>query len=168
MDQFHHLFAKLDQNNDGFISIAELQDEMRKHGILSSNGKMQVKRGLVDSYDKNKDGLLDYEEFLCYMMDRERKWKIYFHDLDKNKCGVIDQDDIICLFKELGVVISKPNAKKIIQMIDKDSSLTVDWNEFLQHIILNPVDTIGELVSSWKHGLQPHDPEKDKTGLEDE
>lgn len=21
------------------------------------------------------------------MMDRERKWKIYFHDLDKNKCG---------------------------------------------------------------------------------
>lgn len=109
MDQFHHLFAKLDQNNDGFISIAELQDEMRKHGILSSNGKMQVKRvwkmqlwgkiqrwhvsqfvsfkGLVDSYDKNKDGLLDYEEFLCYMMDRERKWKIYFHDLDKNKCG---------------------------------------------------------------------------------
>lgn len=21
------------------------------------------------------------------MMDRERKWKIYFNDLDKNKCG---------------------------------------------------------------------------------
>lgn len=30
--------------------------------------------------------------------------------------GEIDQDDIICLFQELGVVISKPNAKKIIQM----------------------------------------------------
>ncbi|KAF6736171.1 Calcium-binding mitochondrial carrier protein SCaMC-1-B [Oryzias melastigma] len=150
MDQFHHLFAKLDQDNDGFISVAELQDEMRKHGILSSSGKVQ---SLVDSYDKDRDGLLDYEEFLHYMMDRERKWKIYFHDLDKNKCGVIDQDDIICLFKELGVVISKPNAKKIIQMIDKDSSMTVDWDEFLQHIILNPVDNIGELVSSWKHSL---------------
>lgn len=44
MDQFHHLFAKLDQDNDGFISVAELQDEMRKHGILSSSGKVQVKR----------------------------------------------------------------------------------------------------------------------------
>lgn len=41
----------------------------------------------MDSYDKDKDGLLDYPEFLCYMMDRERKWKIHFHDLDKNKCG---------------------------------------------------------------------------------
>ncbi|XP_054613535.1 solute carrier family 25 member 24, like isoform X2 [Dunckerocampus dactyliophorus] len=87
------------------------------------------------------------------MMDREKNWKIYFHHLDKNKCGVIDQEDIICLFKELGVLISKANAKKVIQMMDTDNSMTVDWDEFLQHVILKPVDTIGELVSSWKHSL---------------
>ncbi|XP_070701818.1 solute carrier family 25 member 24, like [Pempheris klunzingeri] len=150
MDQFRDLFVKLDQNSDGFISVSELHNEMRKHGILSADEKVQ---NIIDSYDKDKDGLLDYKEFLSYMMDRERKWKIYFHDLDKNKCGVIDQDDIICLFKELGVVISKPNAQKIIQMMDKDSSMTVDWDEFLHHVILNPVDNIGELVSSWKHSL---------------
>ncbi|XP_041847321.1 solute carrier family 25 member 24, like [Melanotaenia boesemani] len=150
MDQFRGLFAKLDQNNDGFISVAELQDEMRKHGILSADGKVQ---NIVHLYDKDKDGLLDYQEFLNYMMDRERKWKIYFHVLDKNKCGEIDQEDIICLFKELGVIISKPNAKKVIQMMDKNNSMTVDWDEFLHHIILNPVDNIRELVSSWKHSL---------------
>ncbi|XP_015247006.1 PREDICTED: calcium-binding mitochondrial carrier protein SCaMC-1-A-like isoform X2 [Cyprinodon variegatus] len=150
MDQFRGLFVKLDQNKDGFISVAELHDEMRKHGIISGDGKVQ---NIIDSYDKDKDGLLDYEEFLGYMMDREKKWKIHFNDLDKNSCGVIDQEDIICLFKELGVVISKPNAKKIIQMMDKDRSMTVDWDEFLHHVILNPVDNIGELVSSWKHSL---------------
>lgn len=37
--------------------------------------------------------------------------------------------------------------------MDKDSSMTVDWGEFLHHIILNPVDNIGELVTSWKHQL---------------
>ncbi|XP_062285791.1 solute carrier family 25 member 24, like [Scomber scombrus] len=150
MDQFRGLFVKLDQDKDGFISMSELQNEMRKHGILSSDGKVQ---NIIDSYDKDKDGLLDYTEFLSYMMAREKKWKIYFQDLDKNKCGVIDQEDIICLFKELGVVITKPNAKKIIQMMDKDSSMTVDWDEFLHHVILNPADNIGELVSSWKHSL---------------
>uniref|UniRef100_A0A3Q3F9P9 Solute carrier family 25 member 24, like n=1 Tax=Labrus bergylta TaxID=56723 RepID=A0A3Q3F9P9_9LABR len=150
MDQFRGLFVKLDQNKDGFISVSELHNEMRKHGILSGDGKV---KSIIDSYDKDKDGLLDYKEFLSYMMDRERKWKIYFHELDKNKCGVIDQEDIISLFKELGVVISKPNAKQIIQMMDKDSSMTVDWGEFLHHVILNPVDNIRELVSSWKHGL---------------
>uniref|UniRef100_A0A668AQ12 Solute carrier family 25 member 24, like n=1 Tax=Myripristis murdjan TaxID=586833 RepID=A0A668AQ12_9TELE len=150
MDQFRDLFDKLDKNQDGFVSVAELHGEMRKHGILSVDDKVQ---SIVDSYDQDKDGRLDYKEFLSYMMDRERKWKICFHDLDKNKCGVIDQEEIIHLFKELGVVISKPNAKRIIQMMDKDSSMTVDWGEFLQHVILNPADNIGELVSSWKHSL---------------
>lgn len=37
--------------------------------------------------------------------------------------------------------------------MDKDSSMTVDWGEFLQHVILNPADNIRELVSSWKHSL---------------
>lgn len=108
MDQFHGLFVKLDQNNDGFISVAELHDEMRKHGILSADGRVQViclysvwfinpftsdllikvlLQNIIDSYDKNKDGLLDYKEFLSYMMDREKKWKIHFQDLDRNKCG---------------------------------------------------------------------------------
>ncbi|XP_013868407.1 solute carrier family 25 member 24, like isoform X2 [Austrofundulus limnaeus] len=150
MDQFHGLFVKLDQNKDGFVSVAELHEEMKKHGIISADGKAQK---IISSYDKDNDGLLDYKEFLSYMRDREKKWKIHFHDLDKNNCGVIGQDDIISLFKELGVVISKPNANKIIQMMDKDSSMTVDWDEFLHHIILNPVDDIGELVSSWKHKL---------------
>ncbi|XP_076003875.1 solute carrier family 25 member 24, like [Genypterus blacodes] len=150
MDQFKGLFVKLDKDNDGYISMAELRGEMRKHGIHSVNDKVQ---SIIDNYDQDKDGKLDYQEFLRYMMDREKKWKINFHDLDKNNCGVIDQEDIICLFKELGVVITKPNAKKIIQMMDKDSSMTVDWGEFLHHVILNPVENIGELVSSWKHSL---------------
>ncbi|XP_061654457.1 solute carrier family 25 member 24, like isoform X3 [Phyllopteryx taeniolatus] len=37
--------------------------------------------------------------------------------------------------------------------MDTDGSMTVDWDEFLQHVILKPVDDIGELVSSWKHSL---------------
>uniref|UniRef100_A0A3B4A1N4 EF-hand domain-containing protein n=1 Tax=Periophthalmus magnuspinnatus TaxID=409849 RepID=A0A3B4A1N4_9GOBI len=150
MDQFRGLFDKLDQNNDGYISKGELHNEMRKHGILSADGKVQ---NIIDSYDQNQDGLLDYKEFLSYMMDREKKWKIHFQDLDRDKCGVIDQEDIISLFKELGVVITKTNAKRIIQMMDKDNSLTVDWSEFLHHVIINPVENIGELVSSWKHNV---------------
>lgn len=41
MEQFRGLFAKLDRNQDGFISVAELHNEMRKHGILSDD-KVQV------------------------------------------------------------------------------------------------------------------------------
>jgi len=37
--------------------------------------------------------------------------------------------------------------------MDEDNSMTVDWDEFLQHVIINPAENIGELVSSWKHNL---------------
>lgn len=111
MDQFHGLFVKLDQNKDGFVSVAELHEEMRKHGIISADTKAQVRflfmfnlllllncfklfnkrvvflQSIISSYDKDNDGLLDYKEFLIYMRDREKKWKIHFHDLDKNNCG---------------------------------------------------------------------------------
>ncbi|CAL9689594.1 unnamed protein product [Knipowitschia caucasica] len=150
MEQFRRLFDKLDQNNDGFISKGELHNEMKRHGILSADGKVQ---NVIDSYDQNQDGLLDYTEFLSYMMDREKKWKIHFEDLDRDHCGVIDQEDIVSLFQQLGVVITKTSARQIIQMMDKDNSLTVDWSEFLHHVIINPVDNIGELVSSWKHNV---------------
>lgn len=57
------------------------------HSSVSHHKPFLPSQNIIDSYDKDKDGLLDYKEFLSYMMDRERKWKIYFHDLDKNKCG---------------------------------------------------------------------------------
>ncbi|XP_016368774.1 calcium-binding mitochondrial carrier protein SCaMC-1-B-like [Sinocyclocheilus rhinocerous] len=150
MDHFRGLFDKLDKNKDGFISTEELQSEMRRIGVEPVCEKVQA---IMSSYDQNEDGRLSYQEFLIYMMDKEKKWKIDFHALDRNKCGSIDLEDIMSLFKELGLVISKPNAKRIIQMMDEDNSMTVDWEEFLQHVIINPAENIGELVSSWKHNL---------------
>ncbi|XP_036453008.1 solute carrier family 25 member 24, like [Colossoma macropomum] len=150
MGHFQRLFAKLDKNRDGFVSVQELHEEMRRVGVVCADEKA---RTIVANSDRDKDGRLDYEEFLGYMMDREQKWKIDFQALDKKNCGAIDQEDIINVFKELGVVISKTNAKRIIQMMDEDNSMTVDWGEFLHHVIINPAENIGELVSSWKHTL---------------
>ncbi|KAK6484612.1 calcium-binding mitochondrial carrier protein SCaMC-1-B-like isoform X1 [Huso huso] len=164
MDKFFKLFQKLDSNNDGYIRVEELHSEMKKIGVVSADDKA---RGILGVYDTNADGRLDYDEFLSYMMDTEKKWKINFQLIDKNKSGFVDQNEITELFEELGVEITKRHAEKLIQMflyrktktcivfkrMDKDGSMTVDWDEFLHHIILNPVDNIEELVSSWKRSM---------------
>ncbi|MGH0185303.1 UNVERIFIED_CONTAM: hypothetical protein FKN15_017514 [Acipenser sinensis] len=150
MDKFYKLFQKLDSNNDGYIRVEELHSEMKKIGVVSADDKAQ---GILGVYDTNADGRLDYDEFLSYMMDTEKKWKINFQLIDKNKSGFVDQNEITELFEELGVEITKRHAEKLIQMMDKDGSRTVDWDEFLHHIILNPVDNMEELVSSWKRSM---------------
>lgn len=48
----------------------------------------------MSSYDQNEDGRLNYQEFLIYMMDKEKKWKIDFHALDRNKCGKLSVTNI--------------------------------------------------------------------------
>lgn len=53
-----------------------------------------LQQNIIDGYDQDKDDRLDYNEFLRYMMDREKKWKINFHDLDKNKCGEYSHEQI--------------------------------------------------------------------------
>uniref|UniRef100_A0A8C2PX05 Solute carrier family 25 member 24, like n=1 Tax=Cyprinus carpio TaxID=7962 RepID=A0A8C2PX05_CYPCA len=131
MDHFRGLFDKLDKNKDGFISTEELQSEMRRIGVEPVCEKVQA---IMSSYDQNEDGRLSYQEFLIYMMDKEKKWKIDFHALDRNKRGKL------FMFY-------------IWSLMDDDNSMTVDWEEFLQHVIINPAENIGELVSSWKHNL---------------
>lgn len=42
MDQFRGLFAKLDTDNNGSISVEELHNEMKKSGILHSEKKIKV------------------------------------------------------------------------------------------------------------------------------
>ncbi|XP_041126262.1 solute carrier family 25 member 24, like [Polyodon spathula] len=150
MDKFYKLFQKLDSNNDGYIRVEELHSEMKKIGVVSADDKA---RGILRMYDTNASGRLEYDEFLSYMMDTEKKWKINFQLIDKNKSGFVDQNEVTELFKDLGVEITKRHAEKIIQMMDKEGSMTVDWDEFLHHIILNPVDNIEELVSSWKRSM---------------
>ncbi len=53
----------------------------------------------MSSYDQNEDGRLSYQEFLIYMMDKEKKWKIDFHALDRNKCGKLSDKYSYILFE---------------------------------------------------------------------
>lgn len=53
----------------------------------------------MNNYDQNRDGRLDYGEFLSYILDRERKWKINFHALDKNKCGEFQRNNVSLMTK---------------------------------------------------------------------
>uniref|UniRef100_A0A8C4RZP7 Solute carrier family 25 member 24, like n=1 Tax=Erpetoichthys calabaricus TaxID=27687 RepID=A0A8C4RZP7_ERPCA len=143
MDQFRSLFQKLDTDNDGFISLDELHKAMENIGVEAADEKAKV---TLSAYDRSNDSQLDYEEFLSYIKDSEKKWKINFKLIDKNDSGFIDQEDIIHLFKDIGLNISK-------QMMDADGSMTVDWDEFLHHVVLSTSNNIEELVSFWRQTM---------------
>ncbi|XP_064194633.1 mitochondrial adenyl nucleotide antiporter SLC25A24-like [Anguilla rostrata] len=145
---YEDLFEKLDTNKDGKVDVAELRAGLKAMGISFRKGAAQK---IVTSWDKNKDGSLDFQEFSRYLKEHEKKLRLTFKSLDKNNDGRIDSSEIQQSLAELGVDITKEDARKILKSIDVDGTMTVDWNEWREHFLFNPATNIQEIIRYWKH-----------------
>lgn len=145
---YEELFEKLDTNKDGKVDIAELKEGLNAMGIAFGTGAAQK---IVSSGDQDKDDGLDFNEFSKYLKEHERKLLLTFKSLDKNNDGSIDYMEIKQSLADLGMDISKEDAEKILQSIDVDGTMTVDWNEWKEHFLFNPVTSLQEIIRYWKH-----------------
>ncbi|TNM88192.1 mitochondrial adenyl nucleotide antiporter SLC25A24 [Takifugu flavidus] len=145
---YEELFAKLDANNDGKVDVSELRAGLAAMGIKSGKGAAQK---IISSGDKDEDEGLDFSEFSQYLKEHEKKLKLTFKSLDKNNDGRIDHTEIKQSLADLGLDISKEEAEKILQSIDVDGTMTVDWNEWREHFLFNPATNLQEIIRYWKH-----------------
>ncbi|XP_015679389.1 calcium-binding mitochondrial carrier protein SCaMC-1, partial [Protobothrops mucrosquamatus] len=146
--RYENLFKKLDSNQDGRVDIAELQSGLKELGIpLGDDAEKKIFR----AGDTNQDGRLDFEEFTHYLKDHEKKMKLAFKSLDKNNDGRIEASEIVHSLKILGIDISEKQAGRILQSMDADGTMSVDWNEWRDHFLFNPASDIQGIVRYWKH-----------------
>ncbi|XP_074237260.1 mitochondrial adenyl nucleotide antiporter SLC25A24-like [Saimiri boliviensis] len=77
--------------------------------------------------------------------------KLAFKSLDKNNDGKIEASEIVQSLQTLGLSISEKRAELILQSIDADGTMTVDWNEWGDDYLFNPITDIEEIIRFWKH-----------------
>ncbi|XP_062284772.1 mitochondrial adenyl nucleotide antiporter SLC25A24 [Scomber scombrus] len=142
------LFDELDLNKDGRIDILELRIGLAGRGI--SRASLQR---LVDAGDTNQDGVLDFEEFTQYLRMHEKELKIMFRSLDKNNDGEIDAAEIQHSLRAIGVNISLEAATRILQSIDKDGTMTIDWTEWRDYFLFNPLTNMEDVARYWKRSM---------------
>uniref|UniRef100_A0A3Q1F7Q6 Calcium-binding mitochondrial carrier protein SCaMC-2-B n=1 Tax=Acanthochromis polyacanthus TaxID=80966 RepID=A0A3Q1F7Q6_9TELE len=110
-----------------------------------------VLQKIVKAGDKDLDGQLDFEEFVHYLRDHEKKLRLVFKSLDKKNDGQIDSQEIMQSLCDLGVNISEEQAEKILKSMDKNGTMTIDWNEWRDYHLLHPAGNIPEIILYWKH-----------------
>ncbi|XP_052448759.1 calcium-binding mitochondrial carrier protein SCaMC-2-B isoform X4 [Carassius gibelio] len=163
-EQEHHrlkvLFQILDVNRDGGICVNDLTIGLKKLGVHRTEHELMK---IVKAGDKDLDGQLDFEEFVHYLRDHEKKLRLVFKSLDKKNDGHIDSQEIMQSLRDLGVHISEEQAEKILKRIrrgqicapikymDKNGTMTIDWNEWRDYHLLHPADNIPEIILHWKH-----------------
>ncbi|XP_078387436.1 mitochondrial adenyl nucleotide antiporter SLC25A24-like [Cetorhinus maximus] len=142
------LFQQFDTNKDGHVDMAELGEGLRSMGLLTT---ADTEKEILRAGDTNHDGQLDLAEFTEYLRQHEKKLKLVFKRLDENNDGQIDAYEIQHTLSTLGITITLQQAGRILQSMDTEGRITVDWNEFRDHFIFNPLTNMEEIVEYWKH-----------------
>ncbi|KAM5256375.1 mitochondrial adenyl nucleotide antiporter SLC25A24-like [Ctenodactylus gundi] len=145
--RYEILFEDLDRNGDGVVDILELKEGLKN---WSSNFGLDSEKDILKAGDTNADAGLDFEEFVRYLHDHEKKMKLAFDSLDKNKDGVIDASEVVAAVKSLGIDISEAQANSILRSMDSDGTLTIDWDQWRDYFLLHPATNIKEIIRFWK------------------
>ncbi|KAM9315230.1 mitochondrial adenyl nucleotide antiporter SLC25A24-B isoform 2-T5 [Pholidichthys leucotaenia] len=145
---YAELFDQLDLNKDGRVDIIELRKGLAGRGI--SRGSLER---FVEAGDTNQDGVLDFEEFSQYLRAHEKQLKLMFRSLDKNNDGQIDAAEIQACLRTIGVNISLEDANRILLRMDKDGTMTIDWNEWRDYFLFNPLTNMEDVARYWKRSI---------------
>ena len=127
------IFEAFNKNKDGQISYQELKQGL--FDLKSINANEDELHEIFKNIDMDKDGKIDYTEFLAATLQKQsylKKERLYeaFCLFDKDKKGVINKDELMQVLKlEKN---QKEEAEYYIKIADKDGDGVINYKEFLE------------------------------------
>ena len=147
--KLRELYNKIDKNRDGKIDIKDLSTALSEMEVAQLPGHAQ---DFFARHDTNKDGQITFAEFVEFITEHEKRLHSYFQKIDVNRDGSIDVSEIMQSFQKLGVKIEKKEAEKLMQRMDKDGSLKINWHEWRDYLILSSgIKDLKDILHYWRH-----------------
>ncbi|KAH6973101.1 calmodulin-like protein [Ilyonectria sp. MPI-CAGE-AT-0026] len=138
--EFRQAFSLFDSNGDGQVTAKDIGTVMRSLGQNLSDAELQ---DMVNEIDVDKNGTIDFSEFLA-IMSKKRNINDIQEDLldafkvfDKDGSGTISRDEIRQVMLSLGERLTEEEINEMLKVADKDGNGTIDYNEFV-HIMTDP------------------------------
>ena len=128
-------FEHFDKDYDGYLSIEDIINIMRKLGKRVDEGQLQ---DLITALDPNGKGLIDAKEFLNIMKRREKDpncdddYLEIFKIIDTDKNQLIGASELYNYFSALDHKISEEETEEMILEKDSDGDGYITFKEFVK------------------------------------
>ena len=117
-----HLFKYVDKNNDGYLSVDEIEKVLNKQGIKPS---YQELHSTLKSMDMDKNGKINFNEFVASMLPddyclRKDYLDYIFRYFDKDCNGKIGKQELHEQIAKMGLELPMRVVEDIMKEADKD------------------------------------------------
>jgi calmodulin len=136
--EFKEAFQIFDKDGNGCITTKELGTVMRS---LGQNPTEEELKSMIDEVDCNKDGTVDFKEFLG-LMARQMKDSETIDELieafkvfDRDGNGVITSYELRYVMTSAGEKLSEDEIDEIIREADVDNDGNINYEEFLKMLL---------------------------------
>ncbi|CAK0844626.1 unnamed protein product [Prorocentrum cordatum] len=128
-------FTAMDENNDGLLSVAELQEGLRRAGL----GDVQDMPQIMEAIDADADGQIAYTEFLAATLQRKMYlqedvcWTAFgVFDIDGD--GRISPEELRQVLRSGSVdeMLAAQDGDAIVEAVDRNGDGLIDFEEFME------------------------------------
>jgi len=134
---YERIFKEADKDGSGSLTLAEVTAMLRKNGYKESDAKIKAMFG---SIDMSGDQKISLEEFLVGMgaippkNHQEANMRKCFSGFDVDGSGSIDRTELKNAMREYNSDMTDAEIDRLIQIVDKDGSGSINYEEFIAQV----------------------------------
>ena len=144
--EYINAFERFDKDYDGFISIDDLAEIMKKIGRPVNEGELQDVKGEINP---NDNSIFDLKEYMSIMDKRNREKDsdedllTIFQTIDKDENDLIGPTELLNFMDALGHKVSQEETEEMIKEFDEDGDGYCTFKEFIKMMKYEYEEDIG-------------------------
>ena len=133
--EYINAFERFDKDYDGFISIDDLAEIMKKIGRPVNEGELQDVKGEINP---NDNSIFDLKEYMSIMDKRNREKDsdedllTIFQIIDKDENDLIGPTELLNFMDALGHKVSQEETEEMIKEFDEEGDGYCTFKEFIK------------------------------------